>query len=125
MDNRHLATRKIGRISGNITLKKQHQDATISRMFTRLKRKELQNALQRSPAVVLLGPRQVGKNTLALVVALPDGVYLDLESPEDRNKLSNDIQPSRKWLIYPGSECYPMGDGIEVMSLHGAMQALA
>jgi len=36
-----------------------------------------------------------------------------------------DIQPSRKWLIYPGSECYPLGDGIEVMSLHGAMQALA
>ncbi len=35
-----------------------------------------------------------------------------------------DIQPSRKWLIYPGSECYPLGDGIEVMSLHDAMQAL-
>jgi predicted AAA+ superfamily ATPase len=74
--------------------------------------------------VVLLGPRQVGKTTLALDVALPDGVYLDLESPEDRNKLSNDIQPSRKWLIYPGSECDPLGDGIEVMSLHSAMQAL-
>ena len=121
MDNRHLATRKIGRISSKITLKKQHQDATISRMFTRLKRKELLNALLRSPAVVLLGPRQVGKTTLALDVALPDGVYLDLESPEDRNKLSNDIQHSRKWLVYPGSECYPMGGGIEVMSLHDAM----
>lgn len=58
-------------------------------MFTRLKRQELQNALLRSPAVVLLGPRQVGKTTLALDVALPDGGYLDLESPEDRNKLSN------------------------------------
>ncbi len=94
-------------------------------MFTRLKRKELQNALLQSPALLLLGPRQVGKTTLALGVALPDGGYLDLESPEDRNKLNNDIQPSRKWLIYPGSECYPMGDGIEVMSLHDAMQALA
>jgi predicted AAA+ superfamily ATPase len=31
----------------------------------------------------------VGKTTLALEVALPDGGYLDLESPEDRNKLSN------------------------------------
>ena len=58
-------------------------------MFTRLKRQELQNALLRSPAVVLLGPRQVGKTTLALDVALPNGGYLDLESPEDRNKLSN------------------------------------
>lgn len=35
-----------------------------------------------------------------------------------------DIQPSRRWLIYPGSECYPLGDGIEVMSLNSAMQAL-
>ena len=33
-------------------------------------------------------------------------------------------QPSRRWLIYPGSECYPLGDGIEVMSLNSAMQAL-
>jgi predicted AAA+ superfamily ATPase len=58
-------------------------------MFARFKRQELQNALLRSPAVVLLGPRQVGKTTLALDVAQPDGGYLDLESPEDRNKLSN------------------------------------
>jgi hypothetical protein len=27
--------------------------------------------------------------------------------------------------LAPFSECYPLGDGIEVMSLHGAMQALA
>jgi len=31
----------------------------------------------------------VGKSTLALDVALPDGGYLDLGSPEDRSKLSN------------------------------------
>ena len=58
-------------------------------MFTRFKLAEVQQALQRAPAVVLLGPRQVGKTTLAFEVAQPDGVYLDLESPEDRNKLSN------------------------------------
>jgi len=58
-------------------------------MLKRFKRQELQNALLRSPAVVLLGPSQVGKTTLALDVAQPDGGYLDLESPEDRNKLSN------------------------------------
>lgn len=40
MDNRHLVTRKIGRVSSNITLKYQHQ-AIISMMFTRFKRKEL------------------------------------------------------------------------------------
>ncbi|MGY6553426.1 MAG: ATP-binding protein [Wenzhouxiangella sp.] len=40
------------------------------------------------PAIALLGPRQVGKTTLALEVAGELGaVYLDLESPADRNKL--------------------------------------
>lgn len=58
-------------------------------MFDRYKLPELLNALQRSPAVVLLGPRQVGKTTLAFQIAQANGVYLDLESPEDRNKLSN------------------------------------
>lgn len=58
-------------------------------MFNRYQLAVLQQALKRSPAVVLLGPRQVGKTTLALQVAQPDGGYLDLESPEDRNKLSN------------------------------------
>lgn len=58
-------------------------------MFDRFVTHEVQQALQRAPAVVLLGPRQVGKTTLAWRVANPDGVYLDLESPEDRNKLSN------------------------------------
>ena len=58
-------------------------------MFTRKKLLELEQMLQRSPAVVLIGPRQVGKTTLALQLAEPDGAYLDLESPEDRNKLDN------------------------------------
>lgn len=58
-------------------------------MFDRYQLPELQRALERAPAVVLLGPRQVGKTTLAFQVAQADGVYLDLESPEDRNKLSN------------------------------------
>lgn len=35
-----------------------------------------------------------------------------------------DIQPSRKWLVYPG-EAYPMRDGIEAMPLQVAMQTLA
>lgn len=36
------------------------------------------------PAVALLGPRQVGKTTLALQIAeLKDSVYLDLETPAD------------------------------------------
>jgi predicted AAA+ superfamily ATPase len=58
-------------------------------MFDRFITEEMQQALRSTPAVVLLGPRQIGKTTLALRMAQPDGVYLDLESPEDRNKLSN------------------------------------
>ncbi len=46
--------------------------------------------LQHSPAVVLLGPRQAGKTTLALEVgAGRRSVYLDLENPDDRAKLTN------------------------------------
>jgi predicted AAA+ superfamily ATPase len=46
-------------------------------------------ALAEAPAVALLGPRQVGKTTLALEVARSrPAVYLDLESEADRAKLS-------------------------------------
>ena len=42
------------------------------------------------PAVVLLGPRQVGKTTLAEAIAADRAsVYLDLENPRDRGKLSD------------------------------------
>ncbi|MEY9324241.1 putative AAA+ superfamily ATPase [Sinorhizobium fredii] len=47
---------------------------------------ELVNA---NPAVALIGPRQVGKTTLALAIAKRrPSVYLDLESDADRAKLS-------------------------------------
>ncbi len=49
----------------------------------------LAERLREVPAVVLLGPRQVGKTTLALALGEADGaVYLDLESDQDRAKLS-------------------------------------
>ncbi|WP_287962969.1 AAA family ATPase, partial [Alcanivorax sp.] len=45
--------------------------------------------LDESPAVVLLGPRQVGKTTLAMEVARErDALYLDLESESDRARLA-------------------------------------
>lgn len=52
----------------------------------------LQRKLQEMPAVVLLGPRQVGKTTLARTLASqwPSGaVYLDLERPADRLRLQD------------------------------------
>ena len=46
--------------------------------------------LKHLPAVALLGPRQVGKTTLALRIAKQrKSVYLDLESPRDREKLTD------------------------------------
>jgi predicted AAA+ superfamily ATPase len=58
-------------------------------MIVRHASKAVQAALQRQAAVALLGPRQVGKTTLALEIAeQTDALYLDLEAREDRAKLT-------------------------------------
>src|SRR5262245_20450034 len=50
----------------------------------------LNQALERQAAVALIGPRQAGKTTLALELAeTRPSLYLDLENPEDRNKLTD------------------------------------
>ena len=56
----------------------------------RHKRRVLQY-LEETPAVALLGPRQVGKTTLARAIAAetPDCLYLDLENPEDAARLAD------------------------------------
>jgi len=49
----------------------------------------LEDTLSQVPAVALLGPRQVGKTTLALEVGKRfDTLYLDLESEQDRARLA-------------------------------------
>ncbi len=58
-------------------------------MFFRRLLPQLRDELQHSPAVALLGPRQVGKTTLALEAAKSiTSIYLDLESERDRAKLT-------------------------------------
>ncbi len=48
--------------------------------------------LQQNAAVVILGPRQVGKTTLALQVAARfDSLYLDLENPADLRKIEDPL----------------------------------
>lgn len=57
-------------------------------MIPRLVKEKIQLALKRQPAVALLGPRQVGKTSLAYLLAEEKNyLYLDLEAAEDRVKL--------------------------------------
>lgn len=57
---------------------------------------DVQEALMRSPSVAVLGPRQVGKTTLALEVAKSiESVYLDLENNLDLLK-AEDISAFQK-----------------------------
>ena len=54
-------------------------------MIRRLSLDRIEEALRAQAGVVLLGPRQVGKTTLAQDIAQArDAVYLDLERPSDR-----------------------------------------
>ncbi|WP_025658331.1 ATP-binding protein [Rhizobium sp. IBUN] len=58
-------------------------------MIPRRKTLELIELIDSNPAVALLGPRQVGKTTLALEIGEQrPSIYLDLESDADRAKLS-------------------------------------
>jgi len=61
-------------------------------MIPRQSLQTLRQRLLEAPAVVLLGPRQVGKTTLALALAQQwpgDTAYLDLERPADRLRLED------------------------------------
>lgn len=57
-------------------------------MIRRKIHQKVKKALMRQAAVALLGPRQVGKTTLAKMIASEQpSLYLDLESSADREKL--------------------------------------
>ena len=59
-------------------------------MIPRTQQSELLSQLRYNPAVVLMGPRQVGKTTLALEIARQsNSVYLDLERPSDLAKIAD------------------------------------
>ena len=63
-------------------------------MITRQLKKELTKTLSLFPAIAILGPRQVGKTTLAksLVKGLKKkSIYLDMENPDDRFLLQNPL----------------------------------
>ncbi|WP_156013516.1 AAA family ATPase, partial [Thioalkalivibrio sp. HK1] len=59
-------------------------------MIPRAKFSEVDAALKREAAVVLIGPRQVGKTTLAHAIGESrDALYLDLENAEHRARLGD------------------------------------
>jgi predicted AAA+ superfamily ATPase len=57
--------------------------------FPRLITTKIEQKLQQVPGVVILGPRQCGKSTLAkaIISKIEGAVYVDLERPSDVNKL--------------------------------------
>jgi len=58
-------------------------------MIDRILKSKIEESLSFFPAVAILGPRQVGKTTLAKQVLgnIQNSVYLDLEKAKDRAKL--------------------------------------
>jgi hypothetical protein len=97
--------------------------------------------LTEAPAVALIGPRQVGKTTLAQRIAdtAMEAVYLDLEQPGDRALLADpaprlsrgfhagceDLEPFARLLVYPGPAAFPAPNGAEAMSINAAAKWVA
>lgn len=64
-----------------------------------------------NPAVLLLGPRQCGKTTLARQFAAARGAeYFDLESPRDASRLAEPmtaLEPLRGWVVIDEAQLQP------------------
>ena len=66
------------------------KNSIFARLIPRQKSQVVCARLAQFPAVALFGPRQVGKTTLAELIAEErESVYLDLENVADREKLSD------------------------------------
>jgi hypothetical protein len=102
-------------------------------MYARLAQQHLADLLAQFPAVILLGPRQSGKTTLALaeMAGRSNALYLDLELPSAQRQLDDPegfhlaaagVGAIRKLLVAPVAAPYPMRDGIEVMDPLTAVQ---
>lgn len=71
-------------------------------MIKRLAQPEIAELLEEFPAVAILGPRQVGKTTLAEEIAAsmnPEPIYLDLERPSEAARLN---EPEAYFELHKG-----------------------
>jgi len=84
-------------------------------MYRRVRRPELLNLLEvrfrSNPVVLLLGPRQCGKTTLAREFgAVHAAEYFDLEVPSDRSRLDQPmtaLEPLRGWVVIDEAQMQP------------------
>ena len=75
-------------------------------MLARTCYKTVLNCLAMFSAVVLLGPRQVGKTTQAEAIAADrDSAYLDLENPRDRGKLVDPASSASEAAMIASRPC--------------------
>ena len=63
-------------------------------MIPRIITRDVESALNRQAAVALIGPRQVGKTTLALEICA-------------------DVDPARAFVVHAGDDRYPVSEGVE------------
>lgn len=81
-------------------------------MYERVLAQKIKDGLAHNAAVALLGPRQIGKTTLALdITKATPSVYLDLEDPDDFQKLQNPVEYANlhadKLIILDEVQRYP------------------
>jgi len=70
------------------------------RYVPRLQGERLRYLLRSFPAVLLMGPRQCGKSTLARHT-FPDWTHLDLERPSDFAALTGDLEGFSTSVLAP------------------------
>lgn len=71
----------------------------------------IEDRFRSNPIVLLLGPRQCGKTTLARMFAAGrDAEYFDLEAPADRSRLAQPmtaLEPLRGWVVIDEAQLQP------------------
>ncbi|MGE0349247.1 ATP-binding protein [Hydrogenophaga sp.] len=93
----------------------------------------VENLLSAAPGVQGHFYRTSGGAEIDLLLSQPDGALWAVEikrslSPKVErgfHSACEDLQPQHKVVVYPGSEVYPLGHGIEAMPLHELCRHLA